>query len=308
VPTGKQDGGDQNNSVGVAWNPEQTLLWRETSGIFVRPLPSHLILGTDMRRREFLSIIGGMAAAWPKVAAAQQPAMPIVGYLGIRPPSAEAPYLAAFRNGLNEFEFVEGHNVALAISSAENASDRLPALASELVGRSVTVIAAAGTATARAAMNATATIPIVFVTADDPIDNGLAVNLNRPTGNATGVSMVSAELRPKMVELLHQALPNLELICVLSNPNNASVEIQTKQTEAAAAKMGLRVKILKAASPADIENAFASFSENPGSGLLVNSDPYFTGRRSQIVALAARYAVPAIYPWREYALEGGLMS
>ncbi|MBV8898256.1 MAG: ABC transporter substrate-binding protein, partial [Acidobacteriaceae bacterium] len=195
------------------------------------------------------------------------------------------------------------------IASAEGASDRLPGLANELLHRGATVIAAAGTVAAREVMNATATIPIVFVTADDPIDNGLATRLNRPTRNATGVSMVSAELRPKMLELLLQAIPNLQSISVLANPNNASVDIQTGQTQAAAAKMGLRAEVLKAANPSDIDAAFASLSSKTGpSGVLVNSDPFFTGQRSQIVELAAKYAIPAIYPWREYVLEGGLMS
>ena len=260
-----------------------------------------------MRRRTLIGGIGS-AAAWPLIARAQQRAIPIVGYLGIRPPADETPYLAAFRKGLNESGFVESRNLMLAISSAENKNDQLSTLARQLVNRKVAAIAAAGTAATQAVKAATATTPIIFVSADDPVENGLTTSLNRPTGNVTGVSMVSAELRPKMLELLHEAAPQLNSVFMLANPNNASIEIQAKQTQAAADKFGMNFKILRASNPTDIDAVFTTFSQRSSTGLLVNSDPFLTGRRSQIVALAARYAIPAIYPWREYVLEGGLMS
>lgn len=260
-----------------------------------------------MRRREFLIGIGG-AVALPHVSNAQPASVPQIGYLCVRPPASDAPYVSAFRKGLTDSGLAENTNIALVISSAENRSDRLPALARDLVARNVAVIATSGTVSARAAQSATADIPIVFVSADDPIENGLVTSLNRPSGNITGVSMVSAELRPKMLEMLHEAVPGMKVVFMLANPNNSKLEIQINQTEAVAQKMGLEFRVLRAADTSELESVLRSLPQGTGAGLLVNSDPFFTGERAKITALAARQRIPAIYPWREYVDEGGMMS
>ena len=259
-----------------------------------------------MSRREFL-VGAASSVALPLLSNAQGAAVPLAGYLSIRPPDADAPYVSAFREGLKDSGFVEDQNVTLLISSAENRSDRLPGLARDLIDRNVAVIAAGGTVTARAAQTATSRIPIVFVTADDPIENGLVTQLNRPAANLTGVSMVSAELRPKMLEMLHEVVPSMKVVFKLANPDNSKMEIQLNQTKAAAEKIGLQFKVLEAANSEDLDAVFATL-QGTDAGLLVNSDPYFTGQRAKIVALAARQRIPAIYPWREYVDEGGMMS
>jgi putative ABC transport system substrate-binding protein len=260
-----------------------------------------------MQRREFIVLLGGTAAAWPLVARAQQSAMPVIGFLGVNSASEWQTYVAAFQKGLGEAGLLEGQNVRIKYLWAEGRYDRIPALAADLVQRQVAVIAAAGTISARSAKAATSTIPIVFVSADDPVDNGLVSSLNRPGGNVTGASMVSAELRPKMLQLLYELAPQTKLIHMLANPNNNSIELQTQETKAAAEAAGLQFQLHKVATPGEIDAAFAKFSDQ-GGALLVASDPFLNARHIQIAALAARYAVPGVYPWREFVTDGGLMS
>ena len=258
-----------------------------------------------MQRRKFIALIGA-SAAWPRAARAQQ-AVPVIGFLGANSLVTWQKHVNAFQDGLKEAGFVEGRNVAIEYRWADGRYDRMPALAAELASRQLSVIAAAGTVSARGAQAATSTTPIVFVTADDPVDNGLVGSLNRPGANITGVSLVSAELRPKMLQMLHELVPQAKLVHMLANPNNASIEIQTKETKAAADAAGLQLQVHKVSAPGEIDAAFAQFSE-AGKALLVASDPFLTSRLSQITALATRYAVPAVYPWREFVLAGGLMS
>ena len=259
-----------------------------------------------MKRRDFIRLSAGAVAAWPLTALAQT-AMPVVGFVRSTTFADATVLVTAFRKGLAETAYIEGQNVAIEFRWADGDYRRVPALAADLVRRQVAVIAAGGTGTGRDAKAATSTIPVVFVTADDPVDNGLVGSLNRPGGNVTGVSLVSAELRPKMFQLLRELVPQAKLIHMLSNPDNASIDIQTKETKAAADAAGLQLHVQTARTPGEIDAAFVKFSQQPGA-LLVASDPFLTGRHAQIAALAMRYAIPGIYPWREFAEAGGLMS
>ncbi len=258
-----------------------------------------------MQRRKFIALIGA-SAAWP-FAARAQPVVPVIGFLGANSLVTWQKHVNAFQDGLKEVGFVQGRNVEIEYRWADGRYDRMAALAAELAGRQLSVIAAAGTISARSAQAATSTTPIVFVTADDPVDNKLVGSLNRPGANITGVSLVSAELRPKMLQMLHELVPQAKLVHMLANPNNASIEIQTRETKAAADAAGLQLQVHKVSAPDEIDAAFAQFSE-ASKALLVASDPFLTSRLSQITSLAARYAVPAVYPWREFVLAGGLMS
>jgi len=265
-----------------------------------------------MRRREFITLVGGAAATWPAVTRAQQPAMPVIGFLDSRTPGILADLLLrAFRQGLKETGYVEGQNVAIEFRYADSQIDRLPALAADLIRRQVSVIfAGGGGVTARVAKAATSTIPIVFVNGEDPVKVGLVPSLSRPGGNLTGVSFFTIELGPKRLELLRELVPGAKTVALLVNPRSANAD-----SEAGAAALqtviragGQQPMVLHAAGEADIGPAFARLVEQRAGVLLIVSDPLFTGQRDQIVALAARYGVPTMYPVQEYVTSGGLVS
>jgi putative ABC transport system substrate-binding protein len=262
-----------------------------------------------MRRREFITLLGGAAATWPVAARAQQAAMPVIGFLSGRSPSEAAYAVAAFHQGLREGGYVEGQNVAIEYRWAEGQYDRLPALVADLVRCQVNVIAATGaTNSALAAKAATATIPIVFSSGGDVIKLGLVASLNRPGGNATGINFFISEMEGKRLGLLHELVPTPALTGVLLNPNNTPYEFQLKDVQEAARSIGQQIHVLHASSEQDIHAAFKSFVQMRVQALLVGADPFFNGRREQLVTLAAHYVIPAIYELREYAMAGGLMS
>jgi putative ABC transport system substrate-binding protein len=262
-----------------------------------------------MKRRQFITLLGG-AAACPFAARAQQPAMPVVGFLNGQSAQAFAPQVAAFRRGLNEAGYVEGQNVAIEFRWAEGRPDRLPPLAADLVRRQVAVIAATGgNNSALVAMQATNTIPIVFTSSDNPMERGLVASINRPGRNVTGVSWFSAELGPKRLGLLHELVPNAIIVALLINPNNPESVRQPAELQEAARAIGLQLVVLTATIASDIDAAFTAMVQNRVGALLVGSDPFFGNRREQIVALAAQHAIPTIYAdaGREVAEAGGLM-
>jgi putative tryptophan/tyrosine transport system substrate-binding protein len=261
-----------------------------------------------MRRREFITILGS-AAAWPLAARAQQPAMPVIGFLGAPTPAPYARYVAAIHQGLKEAGYVEGQNVRFEYRWAEGHYDKLPALAAELVGQHVAVIVPIGGAPPTvAAKDATTTIPIVFNTGADPVKSGFVASLNRPGGNATGVAMLNAELQAKRFELLHELVPNAGLIAVLVNPTNPEAEIQVQDVQRAARTISQRVLILHASTERELSMAFATLVQEGADALLVSGDPFFTSQPILFVVLTARHAIPAIYPWRSHVDAGGLMS
>jgi putative tryptophan/tyrosine transport system substrate-binding protein len=264
----------------------------------------------DMRRREFITLLGGAAVAWPIEAWAQQAAMmPVIGLLNSASPGPFALLLAAFHQGLKDGGYVEGRNVTIEYRWAEGHYDRLPALAEDLVRRQVTVIAATGgTVTARAAKTATTTIPVLFIGGADPIGEGLVSSFNRPGGNVTGVSTYTSELGPKRLELLRELVPKATKIAMLVNSENIADRQDAQDMEAAMQAAGLLLLTLRARVETEFESAFVSASQQGVQALLVSADPFFNSRHAQLVALAARYAVPAAYPWSEYAKAGGLMS
>jgi ABC-type uncharacterized transport system substrate-binding protein len=261
-----------------------------------------------VRRRDFITLLGGAAAAWPLAARAQQPAMPVVGFLSSGTPEGFAYLTAAFRQGLSEAGYVEGRNVTIENRWAEGQYDRLPALAADLVRRQVTVLAATTTPGALAAKGATSTIPIVFTIGADPIAIGLVDSLSRPSGNATGVNNYLSHLGAKRLELLRELVPNAGVIAMLVNPNFPEAESQSKDVKEAARLLGQQVHILNASSEGDLNEAFATFVQLQVGALLVTIDPLFTSRREQLVTLAARHKIPAIYFERQFVLAGGLMS
>jgi len=262
-----------------------------------------------MRRREFITLLGGAAATWPLAARAQQGATPTIGYLSTRSPS-EAKYVTdAFTQGLNENGYVEGRNLAIEFRWADLQYDRLPALASDLARRQVAVIAAVGGShSGLAAKAVTSTIPIVFVSAGDPVTFGLVTSLNRPGGNVTGISMITVALAPKRLELLHELVPAPAAIAMLVNPTSPYVEAETADVKASARVLGRQLRVLNAGTAQEIDAAFATLVQQRAGGLLVSGDPFFDSERDRLVALAARYSVPAIYQWREFATIGGLIS
>jgi ABC-type uncharacterized transport system substrate-binding protein len=262
-----------------------------------------------MRRREFIGLVGGAAVACPLVARAQSPVITTIGYLSTRSPG-EAKYVTdAFIRGLNESGYVEGRNLAIEYRWAELQYDRLPALASDLVRRQVAVIAAVGGAhSGLAAKATTSTIPIVFVSAGDPITFGLVPSLSRPAGNVTGISMLTVALAAKRLELLHELVPAPAVIALLVNPTSPYVEPETKDVMASASALGRQVKVLNATTAQEVDAAFAVFVQQRAGALLVSGDPFFDSMRDRLVELAARHSVPAIYQWREFTEIGGLIS
>lgn len=261
-----------------------------------------------MTRREFIGLMGG-AAALPLTARAQQPAMPVIGFLHLASAKPFEGIVGAFRQGLKEAGYIEGQNVAIEFRWADGDYSRLRPLASELVRLQVAVIVAGGgEATALAVKAATSTIPIVCNVGNDPVKIGLVASLSRPGGNITGVNILTSELAAKRVGLLHDLAPTTSVFAHLVNPNFPSTEINIKQVEDAARLLGLKAVLLKASSKSDIDAAFASIREKRISALLVGSDPFFNSARDQFVALAARDAIPTIYEQREFAVAGGLMS
>jgi len=260
-----------------------------------------------MKRREFMSLLAG-AAAWPLAARAQQPAMPVMGYLNSRSRDTDTPFLAAFHRGLNETGYVEGQNVAIEYRWADGQYDRLPVLATDLVRRRVTVMAATSTPAALAAKAATSAIPIVFTTAADPIAVGLVDSLSRPSGNVTGVNSYLSDLGAKRLELLRQLVPNDAVIGMLVNPNYPDAESQAKDVKEAARTLGQQVHVVNADSEGDLNRAFATFIELKADALLVSLDSFFLSRREQLVALAARHKIPVMYFARDFVLAGGLMN
>jgi putative tryptophan/tyrosine transport system substrate-binding protein len=261
-----------------------------------------------MKRRELLLLLGGAVIA-PRALRAQQKAMPIIGYLDSTSPGFRVPFLAAFRQGLSETGFVEGQNVAIEYRWAEDRYDRLPALAADLVGRKVdVVVAVSGPSEALAVKSATSTIPIVFAMGGDPVELGLVASLARPGRNLTGVSFLNVELMSKRLELLSELVPQARVIALLVNPNNPLTEPMIRDVQEAARAKGVQLPILKASSESEIEAAFATLVQLHAGALVVGADPFFTSRRDQLVALASRDAVPAIYGWRELAAAGGLIS
>jgi ABC-type uncharacterized transport system substrate-binding protein len=263
-----------------------------------------------MKRREFMTLLGGAAAGWPLAARAQQPAMPVIGFLNSQSPEGLTDRLRGFRLGLKEAGHVEGETVGIEYRWAQNELDRLPALAADLVRRQVAVIVAGGGApTAVAAKAATSTIPIVFVAPEDPVRLGLVASLGRPGGNATGVNFFVGELVAKQFGLLRELLPSAARIAVLINPANAvRASATVAQVEAAASAMGLQIQIFNAGTGREIQAAFAAIARERPDALFVAADPYFVVRRAQLANLAARHALPASYFARDLAEAGGLMS
>ncbi len=253
-------------------------------------------------------ILGGAALAWPLAGRAQQKAMPVIGYLGTASPVPASPTRAAFRQGLSETGYVEGQNLAIEYRWAEGSYDRLPALAADLVGRKVDVIVATSSPAALAAKNATSTIPIVFFSGGDPVADGLIPSIARPGGNLTGVSGLVTDLHAKRLELLSDLIPQAKVIALLVNPTNAGAERVIRGVQEAARAKGVQLPILKASTEAEIDAAFASLVQLHAGALVVGSEPFLNSRREQIVALASRHAVPAIYQFRESAVAGGLIS
>jgi putative ABC transport system substrate-binding protein len=262
-----------------------------------------------MRRREFITLLGSTALAWPLSARAQQPALPVIGYLSFTSPDERPTLLTAFLQGLEQASYVVGHNVAIEYRSAEGHYERLPALATELVKLPVAVIAATGgEASGRAAKSATSQIPIVFTMGTDPVEAGLVASLNRPGGNVTGVSLVGYELDAKRLQLLHELVPKATTIGVLANVKNPSVQPALAAMKAAADVNKQRLVILDTGTEAELESTFASLQSQRIDALLITTNPFYEGRRDQLVALAKRYLVPVLYPWREYSVLGGLFS
>ena len=262
-----------------------------------------------MRRRTFITLLGGVVAAWPFAARAQQKAMPVIGVLGTGSPSVSSGPILAFRQGLSEAGYVEGQNLAIEYRWAEGNYDRLPALAADLVGRKVDLIMASSPPSALAAKSATSTIPIVFRGGGDPVGGGLVASLARPGGNLTGVSFIPNELTAKRLELLSELVPQARVIALLVNPTNSTnTERVIRDVQEAARTKGLQLHVLKASSESEIDSAFASLVQLHVDALVVGADPFLSGQREQLVALASRHAVPAIYAWREFADSGGLIS
>jgi putative ABC transport system substrate-binding protein len=261
-----------------------------------------------MRRRDFITLLGGTAVTWPLSARAQQPAMPVIGFLHFGSPGPFAYQAAAFDQGLKETGYVEGQNVAIEYRWAEGRYNQLTALATDLVNRKVDVITALGPPCASAAKHATSTIPIVFTIGTDPVADGLIASLARPGGNLTGISILAVELVPKRLELLSELVPQARVFALLVNPNNGYSEPMIRDVEEAASAKGIQLKILKASTESEIDAAFATIANLHVDGLVIGDDPFFVAQQKQLVALASRYLIPTTYQFREFAAAGGLVS
>jgi ABC-type uncharacterized transport system substrate-binding protein len=260
-----------------------------------------------MRRRQFITLLGGAAAAWPLAASAQQSAIPVIGFLDPASPDTFADHRRAFRQGLKEVGYVEGDNVAISYRWAENQIDRLPELASDLVSRQVALIATVSNG-AFAAKAATTSIPIVFIVADDPVRLGLVASLARPGGNLTGINFLNAELTAKRLELLRELVPTASRVAVLVKPTSSFTEAPLRDMDVAARAMGLQIQVFNASNSREIDAAFEAFARERPDALFVSPDPFFRSRRMQLTHLATRHAIPATYALRDYAEAGGLMS
>jgi ABC-type uncharacterized transport system substrate-binding protein len=266
-------------------------------------------MSAKMKRREFITLFGGAAASWPLAARAQQAATPVIGWLGSESREAEDLRIVPFRQGLKEAGYSEGQNLAIEYRLAEGQYDRLPALAADLVRRQVSVIAASGVLSALAAKAATATIPVVFEIAADPVQLGLVASLGRPGGNITGVTSLNVEVAPKLLELLHQMVPSVTVIALLVNPaNSALVESTTREAQVAAPRLGLELHVQHARAEREFDAAFASLVQLRAGALVIGPDSFFFIRSRQLGTLAFQHAIPAICPYREFAAAGGLMS
>jgi putative tryptophan/tyrosine transport system substrate-binding protein len=262
-----------------------------------------------MRRREFIWLFGGAAVLWPLAVYAQQRPLPVIGFLNVASPGPLRQQIAAFREGLKESGYVEGQNVAVEYRWAEGQYERLPELAADLVRQQVSVIFVGGGAPAELAVKAaTTTIPIVFSTGGDPVRSGLVASLNQPSGNITGVYHFATGLEAKRLGLLHEMLPKATPIAVLINPNYADAENQLRDVQEAAARLGVQLVVVRANAESDFDAAFWALVGQQAGALLVCASPFFNNRREQLVVLAARHAVPAIFEWRDFAVAGGLMS
>jgi putative ABC transport system substrate-binding protein len=266
-------------------------------------------MGADMQRREFMTLMGGAAATWPLTVRAQQSTMPVIGLLCGGTPESDTDRVTAFRRGLNEAGYVEGRNIAIEYRWAEQQYDRLPALAAELVRREVALIVAmGGIPSAVAAKPTTATIPILIAIGGDPIKLGLVASLNRPGGNVTGVSFLINAMGAKQLEVLHETLPKTALIGFLGNPTNPNAETDKKNVLAAAEALGRKLLVVHAHTDGELETAFATLAQQRAGGIVVGADFFFVSRRDKLIELAAQQNLPAIYPLREFAAAGGLMS
>jgi putative ABC transport system substrate-binding protein len=264
-----------------------------------------------MKRREFISLLGGTAAAWPLAAHAQQPNLPVVGYLSTGSPEADAtPFLAAFRKGLGEMSFVEGKNVLIEYRWANFRYERLSAMAADLAQRSVAVIAAiGGTPTGLAAKAATSIVPIVFYLGIDPVKFGLVASLNRPGGNVTGIAALQAELVAKRIQFLHELVPKARVTALLANPDNPYTEPEARAVQDAAHSLGLgELQILRASSASEIDTVFQKLPQLHVDALIVSADLFLLSQQKRIVAAATQYNLPTMYPWREYVTAGGMVS
>jgi putative ABC transport system substrate-binding protein len=261
-----------------------------------------------MRRRDFIIFLAGAMAAWPLAGGAQQKAIPIIGFLGSTSPAPYATQVAAFLRGLEEMGYIEGQTVAIEYRWAEGRFDQLPALAADFVGRKVDVIAADAVPSARAAKDATSTIPVVFISGSDPVERGLVASFSRPGGNLTGLAMMVAELAPKRVELLSEMVPQASVIALLVNPNNVQTQAVIRGVRETARAKAVQLQILKASTEGEIDAAFGTLMQLQAGALVVGPDVFLHSRREQLVALAARYKIPTSYEWRESVAAGGLMS
>jgi len=262
-----------------------------------------------MERREFITVLGGAAAVWPFAARAQQPTMPVIGFLSGVSPQSYVHVVAAFRQGLKEAGYVEGQSIVIEYRWAQNEIDRLPALAADLVSRRVAVIATTGTPSAFAARAATTTIPIVFEIGFDPVAVGLVASLSRPGGNLTGVTNLGVEVEAKQLELLHELVPTATTIALLVNPTNRTLaDMLSRDMQPAADKLGLKLQVLNASTDRDFDTVFTTLARHRPGALLIGADIFFISRSQQLAALAVRYAIPASFYFREFVVAGGLMS
>jgi putative tryptophan/tyrosine transport system substrate-binding protein len=262
-----------------------------------------------MRRREFITLLSGATIAWPLVVRAQQPAMPAVGILGSVSPGPYSRFIEAIKQGLREAGYVEGRNVAIEYRWAEGQYDRLSQLATELVDRGVAVIILVGGGpTTAAATAATATIPIVFNTGEDPVKTGAVAALNRPGGNATGVSLLTVAMEAKRLQLLHELVPTAAIVAIIVNPNNPQADQQLQELQAAARMLGIQVEAFKAGTPNEIDTAFANVVQRRAGALHMAGDAFFNTRREQFIVLSARHVLPTVFSLREFPAAGGLMS